>query len=623
MALLQISEPGQSPDPHQRRIAVGIDLGTTHSLVAAVRNGVAECLPDDQGRLLLPSVVRYLEGGRRQIGHEALAAQVQDARNTIASVKRFMGRGMADVAQATHLPYTFIPPTDANAGGMVSLDTVAGPKSPVEVSAEILATLRYRAEDSFNDDLYGAVITVPAYFDDAQRQATKDAAKLAGLNLLRLINEPTAAAIAYGLDNASEGVYAVYDLGGGTFDISILRLTKGVFEVIATGGDSALGGDDYDAALADWLVQQHGWKVETPEDKAALHRAARTCKEALTATETIASTARISGLECQFDLQRSDFEAATAALTARSMAAVRRALRDAQLSPEEVQGVVMVGGSTRMPQIQKAVADYFGRPPLTNLNPDEVVALGAAIQANQLAGNRGSDDLLLLDVIPLSLGIETMGGLVERIVARNETIPTAKAQDFTTYKDGQTALAIHVVQGERDLVEDCRSLARFELRGIPPMAAGAARIRVTFTIDADGLLSVSARELGSGVEAHIAVKPSYGLSDDEVARMLQDGFATAAQDMQARAVVEARVDAERMLLATQSALDTDGELLQPDERSAIDALMETLRQQMGSSDAAVIEAATEALAHGTEAFAAQRMNRGIQQALAGKQVQAL
>jgi molecular chaperone HscA len=616
MALLQISEPGESPDPHQRRVAVGIDLGTTHSLVAAVRSGVAECLPDEHGRVILPSAVRFLEGGGRRIGHDALAEAAIDPKNTIVSVKRFMGRGLTDIAHREKLPYDFV-----DAPGMVQLSTVDGVKSPVEVSAEILATLRHRAEDSFADDLFGAVITVPAYFDDAQRQATKDAAQLAGINVLRLINEPTAAAIAYGLEHGSEGLYAVYDLGGGTFDISLLRLTQGVFEVVATGGDSALGGDDFDRLLADWALAQGALEAETPQDKRSVLVAARAAKEKLSAADHATLACPLSGGELSVRVSREQFETLGRELVGRTLAAVRKVLRDAKADKGEVRGVVMVGGSTRMPLVQKAVGDFFGQPPLNDLNPDEVVALGAAIQANALAGNAGADELLLLDVIPLSLGLETMGGLVERIIPRNSTIPTARAQEFTTFKDGQTAMAIHVVQGERELVSDCRSLARFELRGIPPLVAGSARIRVSFQVDADGLLSVSAREETSGVEAAIAVKPSYGLSDEEVARMLRESFSTAEADMKARSLRESRVEAERMLLATRSALAADGDLLSDDERRDVEALLAQLEAVRESEDHHAIDAAVEALAKGTEAFAAERMNRSIHQALAGRRVE--
>ncbi|HLL20322.1 MAG TPA: Fe-S protein assembly chaperone HscA [Rubrivivax sp.] len=623
MALLQISEPGQAPDPHQRRIAVGIDLGTTHSLVAAVRHGVAECLPDEQGRVLLPSAVRYLGDNRRQIGYDALAAQAEDAENTVVSVKRFMGRRVADIAGSAKLPYRFV-----DLPGMLALATRQGDKTPVEVSAEILAHLRQRAADSFDADLFGAVITVPAYFDDAQRQATKDAAQLAGLNVLRLISEPTAAAVAYGLDNASEGLYAVYDLGGGTFDISLLRLTRGVFEVVATGGDAALGGDDIDQIVADWASAQAGAEVAGPQDRRAALVAARAAKEALSASESTVWRAVMGGQTLEVNVTKTELESLAQPLVDRTLAGVRKVLRDAKVSREEVQGVVMVGGSTRMPLVRSAVGELFGREVLTNVNPDEVVAIGAAIQANALAGNSAGDssgegsggELLLLDVIALSLGLETMGGLVERIIERNTTIPVAKAQEFTTFKDGQTAMAIHVVQGERELVSECRSLARFELRGIPPMVAGAARIRVTFQVDADGLLSVSAREQGSGVEAAVTVKPSYGLADEQIAQMLKDGFAHAEEDITARALREARVDADRMIMATRSALAADAHLLSTQEQADIAMLLQAAQQAAAGGDAVAIKAAVKALAEGTENFAAARMNQGIRQALAGRRL---
>ena len=614
MALLQIAEPGQSPQPHQRRLAVGIDLGTTNSLVAAVRSGLSEPLADAAGQVILPSAVRY-HADRVEVGEVAKAAASADPLNTVLSVKRLMGRGLADVKQlGEQLPYRFV----GGESHMPFIETVQGPKSPVEVSADILKVLRQRAEATLGGELVGAVITVPAYFDDSQRQATKDAARLAGLNVLRLLNEPTAAAVAYGLDQHAEGVVAIYDLGGGTFDISVLRLTGGVFEVLATGGDSALGGDDFDHAIAGWMVQQAGVSADLdPAQQRLLLEAACAAKEALTDS----ATASLSYAGWTGQLSREQFDALIEPMLARSLKACRRAVRDAGIELEEIEAVVMVGGSTRVPRVRQAVAELFAREPLTDIDPDQVVAIGAAIQADALAGNKRGDgeELLLLDVIPLSLGLETMGGLMEKVIPRNTTIPVARAQDFTTYKDGQTAMKVHVLQGERELISDCRSLARFELRGIPPMVAGAAKIRVTFQVDADGLLSVAARELASGVEASIQVKPSYGLTDGEIARMLQDSFKNAGDDKVARVLREQQVDAQRLLEAVEAALLVDGErLLDADERLAIDAQMQQLRELMAGSDGLAIEQQTKRLTQVTDAFAARRLDATVKAALAGR-----
>jgi len=616
MALLQIAEPGQSRNPHERRIAIGIDLGTTNSLVASMKNAIPEILRSEAGHTMLPSVVRYLQGNRTQAGYEALAQASLDPKNTIISVKRFMGRGLNDIAHAKNLPYDFL-----ETSGMLKIKTVQGDKSPVEVSAEILARLRQLAEDSFSDDIEGAVITVPAYFDDAQRQATKDAAQLAGINVLRLLNEPTAAALAYGLDHGSEGLYAIFDLGGGTFDISILRLSKGVFEVLSTGGDSALGGDDFDHALMQYILTEFDMHELSSNERRALLMKCRDVKETLSSHPAVLlEFAFEDGKSIQRSISQDEFAQMTQSLVTKALVSVKKAVRDAQVDVEEIQGVVMVGGATRMPNVQKAVEQYFKKTPLNNLNPDEVVALGAARQADLLVGNKSkNDEWLLLDVIPLSLGVEMMGGLVEKIIPRNTPIPVARAQDFTTFKDGQTAMAVHVLQGERELAEDCRSLAKFELRGIPPMVAGAARIRVTYQVDADGLLSVSAKEETSGVQTSITVKPSYGLEDGDIARMLSESFQTAQEDMLARALREEQVEAMRLIDAVNNSLASDANLLSPQEQHTIQEALNQLRQLVANSKVVDdLRRGIERLSEVTEDFAARRMNANIRRALTGK-----
>lgn len=615
MALLQIAEPGLSADPHQHRLAVGIDLGTTNSLVATVKSGETVVLADHEGRKLLPSIVRYLPEGDVEVGYDAARSVTHDAENTIVSVKRFVGRSRADLKHLTNLPYRF---TDEDA--MLRIETVAGTKSPVEVSAEILKSLKDRAEEALGGELVGAVITVPAYFDDSQRQATKDAARLAGLNVLRLLNEPTAAALAYGLDEGAEGLYVIYDLGGGTFDVSVLRLNKGVFEVLATGGDSALGGDDFDHRIFCWAVQEAKLEnILSSDDKQALLVACRAAKEALTISEAAKLQVTLSNQTVDLTLTRDAFKSMTCHLVQKTIETLKSVISDAKLDNQDIQGLVLVGGSTRMPVVREAVKNYLGFEPLANIDPDQVVAVGAAKQANMLAGNTASDDdWLLLDVTPLSLGIETMGGLVEKIIPRNTPIPVAMAQDFTTFKDGQTAMAIHVLQGEREIVDACRSLARFELRGLPALVAGAARIRVTFSVDADGLLSVSARETQTGVEAHVTVKPSYGLTDEEIVRMLKEGTGSAEEDMHLRALREEEVESMRLMQSTQSALNTDADLLSQEEFDLIAQKMSALASAVQAHDLDAMKALQKELAQATETFAERRMDRAIQQALSGK-----